>query len=65
MESREKKKVALEKQPEMDGGGSFFDRYDAKIVLAVLVMYVILLGIGTFAELFKIQSILDWWIWHP
>ncbi len=42
-----------------------FDRYGAYIILGGLILYVILLGIGTFAEIFKIKSILDWWIWSP
>ncbi len=43
----------------------FFDKYGAYLVMSGLVIYVILLAIGTFAEIFKIQSILDWWIWSP
>jgi hypothetical protein len=56
--------VTPEKQSAGEGSG-FFNKYGANIVLAVLIIYVILLGIGTFAEVFKIQSILDWWIWRP
>jgi hypothetical protein len=44
---------------------SFFDKYGANIIVVGLVLYLILLAIGTFAEIFKIQSILDWWIWSP
>ena len=43
----------------------FFDKYGAYMIIGGLVLYVILLAIGTFAEIFKIQSILDWWIWSP
>ncbi len=43
----------------------FFDKYGAYLVMSGLIIYVILLAIGTFAEIFKIQSILDWWIWSP
>lgn len=43
----------------------FFDRYGAYIILGGLILYVILLAIGTLAEIFNIQSILDWWIWSP
>ncbi len=64
MEKRKKEEVAPEKQP-AEGSGGFFEKYGATIILAVLVLYVVLLGIGTFAEVFKIQSILDWWIWRP
>ncbi len=42
----------------------FFSRRGPEILLAILVIYVILLGIGVFAEVFKVQSILDWWIWR-
>ena len=43
----------------------FFDKYGAYLIMGGLIIYVILLAIGTFAEIFKIQSILDWWIWSP
>ncbi len=43
----------------------FFGRHGAKMILAVLVFYVILLATGTIAEIFHIDSILDWWIWRP
>jgi hypothetical protein len=36
--------------------------HGAQITLAILIGYLILLGIGVTAEVFKIQSILDWWI---
>ncbi len=50
------------RDPESSG---FFSKYGANLVLAGLVIYVVLLAIGVFAEVFKIQSILDWWIWRP
>lgn len=43
----------------------FFKRHGAEIGLVVLIGYVILLGIGVIAEVFKIQWILDWWIFTP
>ncbi len=43
----------------------FFDKYGPKIFLAGFILYLILLSIGTGAEVFKRQSILDWWIWRP
>ena len=64
MEEKKKEEVFPEKSRAKEGKG-FFENYGATIVLVGLVAYVILLGIGTFAEVFKIQSILDWWIWHP
>jgi len=43
----------------------FFDKYGAYLIMGGLIFYVVLLAIGTFAEIFNIQSILDWWIWSP
>jgi len=45
--------------------GGFWNRHGANIGLALLVIYVILLAIGTVAEIFDIESILDWWIFRP
>lgn len=42
----------------------FFKKHGPEIGLTVLIIYVILLGIGTIAEVFEIQSILDWWIFR-
>ena len=54
------------KQAEQVAGISgFFRKHGSTIGLAVLICYVILLGIGVMAEVFKIQWILDWWIWSP
>jgi len=47
------------------GEDTFWKRHGANIGLAVLVIYVILLGIGTAAEIFEIDSILNWWIFRP
>jgi len=41
---------------------SFWKRYGSYILLGVLIVYVVLLGIGTFAELTDNQRILNWWI---
>lgn len=48
-----------------EGPDTFWKRHGANIGLAVLVIYVILLGIGTAAEIFEIDSILNWWIFRP
>lgn len=45
--------------------GGFWGKYGSTILLVVLFGYLILLAIGVVAEVFKIQSILDWWIWKP
>lgn len=47
---------------EKDNDNAFWKRYGVHILLGVLVVYVILLGIGTFAELTENQRILNWWI---
>lgn len=46
-------------------GNTFWKRHGPTIGLIVLVLYVILLAIGTIAEIFEIESILDWWIFRP
>ncbi len=46
------------------GDEGFFAKYGPNIALGVFILYVILLAIGTAADIFKIQSILDWWIWR-
>jgi hypothetical protein len=52
-------------QGNSDEKKGFFDKYGAYLLIGCLIIYVILLAIGTIAEIFKIQSILDWWIWSP
>jgi hypothetical protein len=44
---------------------SFPAKYGPYLIMGGLIIYVILLTIGTIAEIFNIQSILDWWIWSP
>jgi hypothetical protein len=46
------------------GANSFWAKHGDNVVLALLVIYVILLGIGTVAELFDIRSILSWPIYR-
>lgn len=41
---------------------TFWKRYGAYVLLGLLVIYVALLGIGTFAELTHNEDILNWWI---
>ena len=50
---------------EGQGKDTFWSRHGANIGLTVLVIYVILLAIGTVAEIFDIESILNWWIFRP
>ena len=65
MENTEQIKNNSEEGEELKGLRGFFRKHGSTIGLAVLIGYVILLGIGVIAEVFKIQSILDWWIWSP
>lgn len=66
MSKHEKENIVSEaRQQRLGEKNNFFDKYGAYIIMAALIAYVILLAIGTFAEIFKIQSILDWWIWSP
>jgi len=44
---------------------ALFNRYKNKIFLIVLTIYVIILGLGTFGELFEIKWILDLPIFRP
>lgn len=55
---------AAETERKTGGIKGFFKKYGPELGLAVLIIYVILLGIGTIAEVFEIQSILDWWIFR-
>jgi hypothetical protein len=52
-------------EKDLSGIRGFFRKHGSTIGLVALVGYVILLGIGVIAEVFKIQWILDWWIWSP
>lgn len=54
-----------EESREEDRKETFWPRHGATIGLVALILYVILLAIGTAAEIFKIDSILDWWIFRP
>jgi hypothetical protein len=47
---------------ESEGPDTFWKRNGPYILLGVLIVYVILLGIGTFAELTHNEKILNWWI---
>ncbi len=44
---------------------AFFTKYGSALGMAALIGYIIILGIGVCAEVFKVQWILDWWIWSP
>ncbi|NOY52355.1 MAG: hypothetical protein GXP58_01905 [Deltaproteobacteria bacterium] len=53
-----------QEQGEEKNKDTFWGRYGSYILLGVLVVYVILLGIGTFAELTHNEQILHWWIFR-
>lgn len=63
-EAMEEKPRDIQGEPEVEGIKGFFKKHGPEIGLVVLILYVILLGIGTIAEVFEIQSILDWWIFR-
>ena len=44
---------------------TFWGKHGANIGLVILILYTILLAIGTAAEIFEIDSILNWWIFRP
>jgi len=62
MTSEEIKEDNSQEEPKKE---TFWSRNGANIGLAILVIYVILLAIGTAAEIFEIDSILNWWIFRP
>ena len=47
-----------------DAPESFWAKHGNDVILALLFVYVILLGIGTVAELFHIESVLSWPIYR-
>ena len=38
---------------------NFFTKYKSEILLGILILYVLLLGLGTVGEVFKIEWILN------
>ena len=46
------------------GNTGFWSRHGSRIVTTVLALYLVLLLIGTIAEVFDIEPVLDWWLWH-
>lgn len=64
MEERQQEAQEEQAVQELKGIKGFFKRHGAVIGLIILIIYVIILGIGVTAEVFKIQSILDWWIFR-
>jgi hypothetical protein len=60
--NKEEAVISENEAPQAEAG--FFAKNGPYLVLGVFILYVILLAIGTVAEIFKIQPILDWWIWR-
>jgi hypothetical protein len=61
---KEKEDIASETQETTEGKG-FFGKYGPTMFLVGFIIYFVLLLIGVIAEIFDIESILDWWIWRP
>lgn len=60
--------VETHKEDTGQGGplsGGLWDRYGHGVMLGGLAAYLLLLFIGVIAEVFDLQSVLDWWIWRP
>lgn len=49
-------------EPGEENSPSFWKRYGAYILLGALVLYVVLLAIGTYGELTHNEKILNWWL---
>ena len=64
-EVKSEKKDMISDEQESNTSGGFFSKYGPHLFLGGLIAYLILLGIGVVAEIFKIEAILDWWIWRP
>lgn len=47
------------------GKDGFWGKYGQYIFLGGFIAYFLLLLTGVIAEIFDIESILDWWIWRP
>lgn len=43
----------------------FFGNYGVYLFIAGFLIYLAVLITGLIAEIFDIQTILDWWIWRP
>ena len=63
-----RKEASGKKEPALEAPSgpaeSSATRRQSNVILALLFLYVILLGIGTVAELFDIESILSWPIYR-
>jgi len=53
------KKEARVKQPKLSAGDSWFGQNKENFLLGLLILYVLLLGLGTVGELFEIEWILN------
>jgi hypothetical protein len=64
MGKKNKEEAVISEGKAPQEGAGFFSKYGPYLVLGGFILYVILLAIGTVAEVFKIQPVLDWWIWR-
>lgn len=51
--------------PDSSGEQTFFQRNKDKLGLAALVIYVLLLGLGTIGEIWEVEWILDLPLFRP
>jgi len=47
-----------------DEYAGFWNTHGSRVITAGLAVYLVLLTIGTTAEVFDIEPILDWWFWR-
>ncbi len=50
---------------EQQSSGGSWQKYGQRVIMGLFAAYLLLLFTGVMAELFNIESILDWWIWRP
>lgn len=43
----------------------FWDKHSSEVTLFLMVVWVVLLIVGTIAEIFDIKWVLSWPIWQP
>ena len=54
----------IQNEEESVGSSGTVRRQGSGIGIAILVGYLVLLGIGVIAQVFNIQYVLDWWVFR-
>ena len=54
----------IQNEEESVGSSGTVRRQRTGIGIAILVGYLVLLGIGVIAQVFNIQYVLDWWVFR-